>query len=1200
MAARPGLVEPGFDSATCTGLGISSPDVCTALYNSMTDPGIYPYITPPPDDVETVAVEALPKELQAALNGCDGNESCNLIAADFGFDGTITTSNLTGASYGYDTRYTSGNDTAAIIKIQPFTDQFGIPLGVKKQAGDTALVSWSTPIILDGGAPMGYTYDVYETFTSGPIAGTDTTQPNSAGCSSTCDANGSCVGFNYNETNDACVLYGTGATKTMQPDSLSHAYSKITVPPAGWKKLSDLVLAVAIEQPVNPFIALIQYVLGPSVAVIASGQAGRDLVSGISLNSQYQTDNDDATVPGTGSNPCGNNRYKIGDFCYGRCAKGMQRGTNLNKLASGYVGTCYACGLTAGDPIYKEPCTDWRAYGGPVNPTCPTDYIYDEATAACKTNCGDREFIYNSQTKCCSVGKTWTMYADKCCPVGTHIAADWETCVADKEYVMPPGITKAISRYAFSTTDRYPLIKTGSGAPTQLNRHWDDDGQTCADVNACNVSVKRLLNDDSVTSFMTDTIKACRGCAGRGAQRQSDNTWHVWYEKALTIFHANFADYTPSGSTTYTQTVRSILGRICEPPRLYKTDGSFVSTYQPPDIYSDPCSHMHSSLYVTGVTSADLGKMVWYNYNSNTYAASSTPVHCVVENYKLPTCPAAGCASAQSITGYISTMPQNGGKACPPLSNSIICPSVTTCAVLTGYANGTNLIWYLDGRGITDWATHKAKYGTLAGDKAIESSYSGTYKIYYYSSSYLYEYPNPLMYIYGYGTATPTVITKPNPKAISATPKQWVSLATGNGLMYNAYRTYSGITSSAGSIAGLNGPYAAVSPYRVYYSIRGAVPYIHTNAMRATFPAFMLTAMTKPTTEPGSYTCLQRTGLDYGATISQYNTTCVPTCVLNNKDAFAASVAYDGIGKCAVTCRAETGIEKATGSGQCNKVFLSAGMSFAANSNILVRDDVTLEYRNDRLTFKNTMSGHVIFQPEHGSGTDMNGYYVWGSMTSCGFDTDAGVILFKYTMFSISTDGFNTVTSALVTYSTSLPAGAATYKPFTLAITANHNLVIKDRDGVIAWIADEFGGHTDRRTYQDGEDTVGRDASFVGGVLLDERYGGRSDTVTAADYRAAGLPYYACPGGGASKTIRCDNIVPHYYEDFMTMEDYWYVEDDVSVRGTQYVDKCYIACNGIINGWPETGQAVSTANLDGTCAANAGVRCHANVGVFTY
>jgi hypothetical protein len=217
----------------------------------------------------------------------------------------------------------------------------------------------------------------------------------------------------------------------------------------------------------------------------------------------------------------------------------------------------------------------------------------------------------------------------------------------------------------------------------------------------------------------------------------------------------------------------------------------------------------------------------------------------------------------------------------------------------------------------------------------------------------------------------------------------------------------------------------------------------------------------------------------------------VPTCVLNNKDAFAASVAYDGdIGKCAVTCRAETGIGKATGSGQCNKVFLSAGMSFAANSNILVRDDVTLEYRNDRLTFKNTMSGHVIFQPEHGSGTDMNGYYVWGSMTSCGFDTDAGVILFKYTMFSISTDGFNTVTSALVTYSTSLPAGAATYKPFTLAITANHNLVIKDRDGVIAWIADEFGGHTDRRTYQDGEDAVGRDPSFVAGVLLDERYGG--------------------------------------------------------------------------------------------------------------
>jgi hypothetical protein len=1044
MTAQPGIVEPDVDPAACasalSGLGISSSSgVCTALQDSTTDSGIDPYITSLPDAPTDIPLTALPAVLQTALAGCDANGSCNLLSADFGFDGTITPTKLSDASYGYDTTYTSGNDTATIIKIQPFVDidQFGIPLNVKNQGGDTALTSWSTPVILDGGAPMGYMYDDYETFTTGQIAGTETTQTNSGGCSATCDTNGSCVGFNYNETNDACVLYGAGATKTMQPDSLSHAYSKVTVPPAGYFSNT------------NP----------------------------LDFNSDSTWSLTDATYTIYDSTQIGSGRH-------------WNYATSVQSL------------------IYEvsKRASRWYEITKSLYPTVIT---------------------YNN--------------------TGTSTLVPNLTNLDPNMNVVQSGSRGSTVFYSIAITVNDPNeVRPGTLRNTinLTGRHYDDDGQTCVDVKACNVTIKKLFSDSTVTSFATKDIKACRGCSPRSASRQAINKWNIFYERVNTKFHmtssydnvlrtvcpsvklfhnrgpvgtgqygvtyGGIRTYTIDGyvpfSSYYTNQINTIAKSITSTNNY---QGSVLTWMTPTPIYllssshitlipyeDEGCRHASTSaVNVIDVSDANARELMWYMYNSNSYSSSvTTPINCVVQ-YAGPyiqsdgvswvNCPAVGCADTHTAEGFITTMPQNGGTACPPITKTRICPSVSGCAVLTGYPNYSRLIWPVTSSGMTDWAADKAKYGTLDGDKEIETSYTGTYKLFLYYGGVLYQYQNPLNYIYTYGIiSSPTQITKPNPADISATPMLWNNVEYISGLTRNKYRTYSGITAND-AITGLLGPYrAAGDNFATYYSVTGVTPYIHTKTMRDKFPEFMLSAMTKPSMDSSAVDCTQSTVLHYGATISQYNTSCVPTCILSGKDPFASSVAYTpGDKKCAVTCLAGTGIEQAQVSGQCNKIFLSASMSFVANSNVLIRDEYLLEFTGSMLTFKNTTSGHTIYSLG-ASASEQSGTSIVA--TTGQFNSGTGLLSVSVTWQSYVQTGRNSgyMRTDVINYPSSLPTGASAYSPFTLAITEHHNLVIKDRDGVIAWVADESGGYTDRRV---GYDQVGRDGISES---VPARYGG--------------------------------------------------------------------------------------------------------------
>lgn len=1027
MATQPGLVEPGVDPTACasalTGLGISaSSDVCATLQDSTSGPGIDPYITSLPEVPTEIPLTALPDVLQTALAGCDANGSCNLLAADFGFDGTITPTKLSDASYGYDTTYTSGNDTSAIIKIQPFVDidQFGIPLNVKKQAGDTTLTSWTTPVLLDGGAPIGYTYDDYETFTTGQIAGTETTQTNSGGCSATCDTNGSCVGFNFNETNDACVLYGTGATKTMNPESLTHAYSKVTVPPADY--------------------------FTTSVPAKSEWSFTRGVYGGLAYTS---------------------NRDNVG---------------------------------------MREELVKRRSHW-----SVTTQQLYPQAITY--NNTGTSAYIQNS-----------SQLSPNMNVIRTGSQGNY------KEF------------YGISITINDPNeVRTGTQRNVfNLNRHYDDDGQTCVDVNACNVSIKRLFSDSTVSSFSTDDIKACRGCSPRVIKRQVNDKWDIFYKRALTKFNTTetvcpqnsvsnqyytlYIDgYYPLSSyyinqyntIGYFMTIANLQpymkpGMSTEWGGIYMTSSNGLN---PPLVYEDNvCPGLDTSgVTVTGVSGANARELMWYMYNSNSYSSSvTTPINCVVryagpyiqsDGISWVNCPAVGCADTHTAEGFITTMPQNGGTKCPPMTISRICPSVSGCAVLTGYPNYSRLIWPVTSSGMTDWAAHKAKYGTLDGDKSIETSYTGTYKLFLYSGGVLYPYINPLLYMYTYGVFSgPTQITKPNPANISETSMAWNNVEYINGMTRNKYRTYSGITAND-IITGLLGPYrAAGDNFTTYYSLNGITPYIHTKTMRDKFPEFILSAMTRPSMDSSAVDCLQSTVLHYGATISQYNTSCVPTCILSGKDPFASSVAYT-TNKCTVTCLAGTGIEQSTVSGQCNKVFLSASMSFAANSNVLARDEYVFEYRNQRLIFKNTTSGHIILEQ---AGREGDGRYYCAP--SAEFNSSTG----RLRVVNAKRSAGNMCSQAPNLYwESALPVGAAeNYAPFTLAITEHHNLVIKDRDGIIAWVADESGGYTDRRV---GYDQVGTDlVQLPDGSWLNERYGGTYTGESAAAAQTAYLAKNTC------------------------------------------------------------------------------------------
>lgn len=1115
MATTPGIDEPGVSLSGCqntvSGFGISAGDastICATLNTSTDDNGIQSYITPTEPDVTTVSVNDLPQSLQTTLSECDGTDSCNLVSAKFDTDGTVTTTGLSGSSYAYDAMYTSGDNSSAIIKIETYdVDQFGIPLTKKNAFGSAPADTWNAPILLTNGAPLGYTYDDYETFT-GANSGT-TTVANSLDCSAQCDAaTGTCIGFNYNQESAACVLFNAGATKNINTSTMDHAYSKITIPPSGTKQLSDLVSRINMTPVVELDVVTreLARIFGPTMDVLASGAALDALSAGLSISNDENAYMDDNPRVPSVSGRCSAGWHKINNMCYEKCKPGMQRGTGLTAFSAmydeGYIGRCYTCGLATGDPIFRDTCNYYRAYGGPV---CAENFTQNGDRSACVLNCGSRQFPYMGSQYCCPVSRpNWTEYLNICCPNDTYLGPDWVSCIPVKEYVMQPEIAHAISGYAFQTTEMYPKIKTSpSGVASVIPvtswhvdgpRHWDDDGQTCADVNACNVSIKRLLDDPSVTSFMTDDIKACRGCTGRGAKQQSDGTWYVWYEKALSMFTASALDYTPSGAM-YTSTIRSVDMRLCEPPRIYieKTPGYYsnITTYKEPGVFYEPCSRKYSKLYVTGVaTKDDLRKMVWYKYKSNTYTEvmsiinSSTPrpIDCVVTygkdasgsrsiNYvagiSWNPCPASGCAFEQTAYGYISQMPQNGGRACPPLVETRTCTQIDACTSLAGYANGSTLIWYIDGRGQASWMTDLAKYGTVDGEKSLEKAPSPGYKIFKYDNGNLYPYDNPLFYIYAsavynnvarYPPIPLPFGTKLNPDMIKE-PITWNSYASDFSLKFKTY-TGTPVDYNMPGLLSVFGGYL----YSLY--VENNIPYVKTQTMRDRFPEFILNAMTRPATIPSSEPiCKQDTVLDYGATIRTYNNSCVPTCILNGVDPYAASVSYIADGnKCEVSCTADT--TRSLSTGRCNKTVLSASMSFAAGSTILHNDEASFTYdAGGTLSFRNTVTTYITIFSIYRAGKT-SGYRRFCDRV-VDFDNSTGILRYLPGPRNFVAGGSCGPESSEDPWVSDMPRGSSAYGPFTLEITLDNNLVVKDRDGIIAWKLDANGGHNDRRAEED-------------------------------------------------------------------------------------------------------------------------------------
>ena len=161
-----GVLFSGCTTDECAAQAASTADITNLVYGS------YPPIS--------VSPTALPQKIQGDLSNCNSNVDCNFVSYDFRTDNDAL---LPSVPYIIDTTFTTSADAGVFGKK---TNQY--------------------PTILQ--APAGFLYNI-----QGTLQGTQLTGPSSpatlTACSSACNANSQCKGFNYNQANSVCLLFST-------------------------------------------------------------------------------------------------------------------------------------------------------------------------------------------------------------------------------------------------------------------------------------------------------------------------------------------------------------------------------------------------------------------------------------------------------------------------------------------------------------------------------------------------------------------------------------------------------------------------------------------------------------------------------------------------------------------------------------------------------------------------------------------------------------------------------------------------------------------------------------------------------------------------------------------------------------------------------------------------------------------------------
>jgi hypothetical protein len=160
------VVFSGCTTDACAAQAASTVDITNLIYGSY-----------PPTNV---SLAALPQKTQGDLSNCNSNVECNFVSYDFRTDNDAL---LPSVPYIIDTTFTTSTGAGVFTKTtNPYTT------------------------ILQ--APAGFIYNIQGTLQGSQLSSPATPATLTA-CSSACNANSQCRGFNYNQVNSVCLLFST-------------------------------------------------------------------------------------------------------------------------------------------------------------------------------------------------------------------------------------------------------------------------------------------------------------------------------------------------------------------------------------------------------------------------------------------------------------------------------------------------------------------------------------------------------------------------------------------------------------------------------------------------------------------------------------------------------------------------------------------------------------------------------------------------------------------------------------------------------------------------------------------------------------------------------------------------------------------------------------------------------------------------------
>ena len=601
---------------------------------------------------------------------------------------------------------------------------------------------------------------------------------------------------------------------------------------------------------------------------------------------------------------------------------------------------------------------------------------------------------------------------------------------------------------------------------------YDNLGSSCLDVDACNLSIMRLIQSGT-NLLSTKNIQACQGCPSRHYTRNASGQWTILWDEA---YNRNVGIFNGTSST---------VGGYA------KTSDNWIYSPKISLVYDNVSGLSHSyykkddessfRVVMSGSVTDDFLRNILY-YHGASESLTGGVKNCEVFYSDWTPC-THNCLDQQTRRGYLLQPPSRTGTVCTTLYDFKTCPNTNGCKAWSVNDWNKFFVVRLNDNAISDLAADIAKLRTNDETLIRPTSYILGRYILFNGVAKFRKFPGGLLeydfvhlvsgatdgQIYDAGYTNPTDIGDDYDLSL-----------------YQMYMVYYGKTAPT-SIQGLGTPSLRTFSARTvsipgqtvnlpqvnrtfFYPIVGTQPNVNSTDVSGMFPEFLIKQMqlfggtTESCTlqDPKRFTvrlnsgvclagCSQNVGADLGSKVSlYYPPMCTPLCSLDlTKNSFASSVSYDSQqNRCIVQC--QSGTTRNTDSGLCEKSSISSSdgpliYDVSASPIVLVKGNYILKIfklgtapRNTFVRFQN-ISGSFVYDlavaaPSTASGPGAN-YIKLEVLSSRGLQVSRG----------------QTSTSWTVVQNITVDQSLIYGNPFKLEITDSGNLVLKNSGGGILW-----------------------------------------------------------------------------------------------------------------------------------------------------